>query len=145
MTPSIPPTRAPTASELLNDPAVQAALDQAWIDSQPGDPVQRHEEGGWIYLNLTTGQMTMQRAAQGLTDEIDLSNPPVVMGAVVVGIFHTHPNPIAEGWYPGPSPDDRYLDALVGVPDLIRAEDRVHLSGPDSRRGGLAGGPGFPP
>src|SRR5262245_9379951 len=145
MSPPNPPTRAPTAAELQNDPVVQAALDEAWKDSLPADPVQRHEEGGWIYLNLTTGQLTIQRAPRGLGDEIDLSNPPVVTGAVVVGIFHTHPSPIAEGWYPGPSPEDRARDTLDGVPDLIRAEDRVYLSGPDSRRGGLAGGPGFPP
>jgi hypothetical protein len=41
-----PPTRPPTAAELLNDPTVHQALEQAWVDSQPDDPSQRHEEGG---------------------------------------------------------------------------------------------------
>jgi hypothetical protein len=63
---------------------------------------------------------------------------------VVVGKFHTHPNPTAEGWDPGPSPGDQQVDAIHGVPDLIRAEDGIHVSGPDSRRGGLGGGPGYP-
>jgi hypothetical protein len=41
-----PPTRAPTAAELLNESVVQTALADAWTDSQPGDPSRRHEEGG---------------------------------------------------------------------------------------------------
>src|SRR5262245_58122619 len=145
MTPTNPPTRAPTSAELLADPVVRAALDQAWTDSQPADPVARHEEGGWIYMDFTTGQISTRRATRGVQAGIDLSKPPVVPGTVVVGKFHTHPNPIAEGWNPGPSASDLYYDHLHGVPDLIRAENGVHVSGPDSRRGGLAGGPGFPP
>jgi len=141
-----PPTRSPTAAELLADPLVQAALDHAWLDSQPGAPPDiRHEEGGWIYMDVATGQLTTRRAGRGILDEIDLSSPPVVFVSVVVGKFHTHPNPRAEGWHTGPSPSDLLMDAAHGVPDLIRAEDGVHVSGPDSRRGGLGGGPGFPP
>jgi len=34
---------------------------------------------------------------------------------------------------------------LLGVPCLIRADDGVCTTGRDSRRGGLGGGPGFPP
>jgi hypothetical protein len=34
---------------------------------------------------------------------------------------------------------------LFGVPCLIRADDGDHTTGPASRRGGLAGGPGYPP
>jgi hypothetical protein len=44
MTPT-PPTVPPTADELLKDVRVQEALDQAWSDSLPADPAQRHEEG----------------------------------------------------------------------------------------------------
>ena len=40
-----PPTRPPTADELLAEPVVQQALDAAWQDSLPNDPGQRHEEG----------------------------------------------------------------------------------------------------
>src|SRR5262245_37996645 len=103
MTSGNPPRRAPTASELLADPVVQAAIAQAWIDSQPSAPPGvRHEEGGWIYLDLTTSQVSVHRATPGIQDEIDLNRPPHVLGAIVVGKFHTHPNPASEGWVTGP-------------------------------------------
>jgi len=123
---------------------VQEAIEQAWNDSRPADPTQRHEEGGWIFIDTTTGEISVQRQAAGQQAAIDLDSPPIVLGSVVVGKFHRHPNPISEGWDPGPSRHDQIVDALHGVPDLIRADDGIHISGPDSRRGGLAGGPGFP-
>ena len=54
--------QAPTVSELLNDPAVQQALDDAWVDSTPGDPAGRHEEGGWVYANKVNGTIAVRRA-----------------------------------------------------------------------------------
>lgn len=144
MAASKPPTQPPTATELMNTPIVMQALAQAWIDSQADDRVQRHEEGGWIYMDLSTGNITVQRAARGLSASIDLSIPPLVPGSIVVGKFHTHPNPSAEGWDPRPSPGDRLVDDIHGVPDLIQAEDGIHLCGPATRRGGLAGGAGYP-
>ena len=140
-----PPTRPPTADELRKDAVVLAALELAWTDSQADDSTQRHEEGGWIYMNLTTSEITVQRAPRGQQHAIDLDNPPLFSGATIVGVFHTHPNPSAEGWYTGPSEADEENDARDGIPDLIRADDGIHLSGPNSRRGGLAGGPGYPP
>lgn len=142
--PSNPPTRPPTAAELLAHPVVQAALAQAWIDSSPADPSHRHEEGGWIYLSLTTSELIIRRAPSGGRSNLDLQTVPILDDALVVGLFHTHPNPGSEGWQTGPSPQDLELDSQLGVPDLIRADDGIHLSGPDSRRGELAGGPGFP-
>jgi len=136
---------APTAAQLLNHPTVRQALDDAWKDSCPHDPQLRHEEGGWIYLDLSTGEIQTRRAGAGLQAELNLDSPPAVTGAVVVGVFHTHPNPTAGGWYGGPSEADRLADERDGVPDLIRADDGIHLSGPESRRGGLGGGPGYPP
>ncbi len=137
--------QAPTAAQLLKDPAVQQALEQAWTDSLPADPAQRHEEGECIYLDVATGAVSARRAPAGARTELDLKTPPVVPGAVVVATFHTHPNPSAEGWSPGPSGSDTQSAQLLGVPCLIRAEDGVHTTGPSSRRGGLAGGPGYPP
>jgi hypothetical protein len=136
---------APSAADLLKEPVVQQALDQAWVDSLPGDPAHRHEEGGWIYVDTTTGAVGVCRAPAGAQATLDLGSPPVVPGAVVVATFHTHPNPSAEGWEPGPSPADTQSAWLFGVPCLIRADDGVHTTGPASRRGGLAGGPGYPP
>jgi uncharacterized Zn-binding protein involved in type VI secretion len=141
----LPPRAAPTAAELQTNPVVQAAMAQAWHDSQPGDSANRHEEGGWIYMNTNTGQVQILRAPAGARAGLNLGGPPTVPGAVVVGTFHTHPNPTAEGWMPGPSGTDQNSSANSGVPWLIRADDGVHNTGPASRRGGLGGGPGFPP
>ena len=135
---------APTATELLACPIVQGAIEQAWNDSLPTDSARRHEEGGWILVETATGEISVRRQAAGRQAAIDLDSPPTVEGCVVVGKFHTHPNPTSEGWEPGPSRHDEIVDDLHGVPDLIRADDGVHISGPRSRRGGLAGGPGFP-
>lgn len=139
------PLSAPTAGELQSHPLVQRSLEQAWQDSLSDDPARRHEEGGWIYMDTTTGEIAVRRQTAGKQASIDLSRPPLLPGSVVVGKFHTHPNPSLEGWAPGPSRRDMQVDALHGVPDLIRADDGVHVSGPNSRRGGLAHGPGFPP
>lgn len=137
--------QAPRAADLLNEPLVLQALEQAWNDSSPGNLLQRHEEGGWIYMDEANGNLAVRRARVGGQASLDLSAPPIVPGAVVVATFHTHPNPSAEGWEPGPSLADMYFARLVGVPFLIRADDGLHTTGPDSRRGGLAGGPGYPP
>lgn len=136
--------QAPTAADLLNEPLVLQALDQAWNDSSPGNPAQRHEEGGWIYMEVN-GNLAVRRALAGGQASLDLSRPPIVPGAVVVATFHTHPNPSEEGWEPGPSVSDTHFARLVGVPFLIRSDDGLHTTGPDSRRGGLAGGAGYPP
>jgi hypothetical protein len=120
-------------------------MEQAWIDSLPNDPINRHEEGGWIYMDATTGQITTRRAAAGTTARLNLGNPPVVLGSQVVGTFHTHPNPTSQHWNPGPSRTDIASAAFTGVPWLIRADDGYHYTGPTGRRGGFAGGPGFPP
>jgi hypothetical protein len=120
-------------------------MQDAWNDSKANDPALRHEEGGWIYMNPTTGAITTRRAPAGAQAALDLNNPPEVPGSVVVGKFHTHPNPTSEGWDPGPSPADTRNANRHGVPSLIQADDGVHSTGPDSRRGGLGGGPGYPP
>ena len=144
MTAPNPPSQAPTAAELLADPVVQAALDQAWADSLSHDPLHRHEEGGWVYLDTTTGTISIRRAPTGDQTRLDLNNPPLVVGSVVVATFHTHPNPTTEGWEPSPSPDDQHWAQVSGVPWLIQADDGTYVTGPMSRRGGLAGDPGYP-
>ena len=136
---------APSAAELLRDPVVIDALEAAWNDSLPADPQQRHEEGGWIYCELSTGMISVVRAAPGRRRAINLSRPTERAGCVIVGKFHTHPNPSDEGWDPAPSEQDELVDNRHGVPDLIRSDQGVFVSGPDSRRGGLGGPPGYPP
>jgi hypothetical protein len=144
MNPTNPPTQPPSAAELLAEPIALAAIHQAWLDSQAGDPANRHEEGGWIYMDVTTGTIAVQRAPRGTRRMLDLSNPPLVTGSVIVGTFHTHPNPTSEGWIPGPSPTDQRSAGISGVPWLIMADDGNYSTGPDRRRGGLAGSQGFP-
>jgi hypothetical protein len=136
--------QAPAVTDLLGDPLVLQALEDAWQDSEPADVRRRHEEGGWVYWDTTTGGVFVRRALAGRGSAIDLSAPPAVRGAVVVATFHTHPNPGSEGWDMGPSADDTRSAWAAGVPCLIRADDGTHTTGPDSRRGGLGGGPGFP-
>lgn len=135
---------APSAAELLRNPVVDAAIEAAWLDSLPNDAVDRHEEGGWIYFELSSGTVSVVRSSAGGTKAIELYSPPEIPGCVVVGKFHTHPNPSAEGWDPEPSPQDEVVDELHGVPDLIRSDQGMFTAGPDSRRGGLGGRPGFP-
>lgn len=135
---------APSVQELANHPVVQEALEGAWKDSLVDDPERRHEEGGWIYCDATTMSISIQRAASGERALLNLNSPPIVAGSVVVGTFHTHPNPAADGWETGPSPGDEQSAWILGVPCIIRAEDGIHATGPDSRRGGLSGEPGYP-
>jgi len=96
-------------------------------------------------METTSGEIAVRRQEAGRQASIDLSRPPILPGFVVVGKFHTHPNPSSAVWIPGPSRRDLVVDAIHGVPDLIRADNGIHVSGPFSRRGGLSGGPGFPP
>lgn len=138
------PTRPPTASELLTHSEVIRALDEAWADSQVNDPGNRHEEGGWIYMDLTTGALVIRRAPAGTRSRLSLANPSLVPNHLIVGTFHTHPNPASEGWATGPSTQDELAAQHSGVPWLIRAEDGEHSTGPDSRRGGIGSGAGYP-
>ena len=96
-------------------------------------------------MNLATGELTTRRAPAGLQAELEIGNPLLEPGCVIVGTFHTHPNPSTEGWEPGPSPADQNVHTQLGVPGLILADNGVHVTGPSSRRGGLSGGPGYPP
>jgi len=136
--------QAPTILDLLSSAIVIQAIEEAWIDSLPHDDLLRHEEGGWIYGNLSTGAISTRRAPAGNQATLNLNAPPVIINCVIVGTFHTHPNPTAQGWQPGPSITDTESAWFLGVPCLIRADDGLHSTGPDSRRGGLQGEPGFP-
>ncbi len=140
-----PPTKPPTASELLAHPAVVQAMDEARAESGVDVPENRHEEGEWIYMDLATAAIATRRAPTGTRSRLSLADPPLLPTHLIVGTFHTHPNPASEGWATGPSTQDERAARLTGVPWLIRAEDDVHVAGPVSRRGGLGGGAGYPP
>jgi hypothetical protein len=135
---------APTAAELEANPVVQVAFSAAWADSFVDDPVLRHEEGGYIYFSPATGTVSVRRAPPGTRRLLDLSSPPDVPGSFLVATYHTHPNLIADGGDPDPSPDDMLYADLSGVPWFIVTELGVMVVGPDRRTGGLAGPPGYP-
>jgi hypothetical protein len=157
--------RAPTFGELIARGDVQAQLRAAWTASgprvsAPGDGGAQHEEGGWIYFDLVTGNLAFRRQAAGGGAAINLSAPPVINGHVVVAKFHTHPN-LGANWVSGPSaidddgdgvPDrgDVVVDPNHGVPDIVVNTPGVNpanfttaLSGP-GRRLHLAGNQGLP-
>ena len=135
---------APTASELQANPVVQAAFAAAWADSFADDQTLQHEEGGFIYSNSTTGEITIRRAAPGGRDFIDLSFPPAVLGAYVVATYHTHAlrprGPITAE----PSDDDRFHAVDSGVPWFVISHEGVFVTGPIRRVGGLTGPNGYP-
>ena|SRR5205823_5094354 len=134
---------APTAAELEQHPVVQAAFAAACADSLVDDPVQRHEEGGFIYANQT-GDVIVRRVLPGSRWLLDLSFPPPVPGYFVVATYHTHPTPIADGGNPDPSPDDRQYADDSGVPWFVISELGTFVVGPERRVGGLAGPGGYP-
>jgi RHS repeat-associated protein len=60
-------TDAPTPGELLADPDVHEAIQRAWDDSRSDSLVnQSHEEGGWIYADKATGEISAVIRAQPL-------------------------------------------------------------------------------
>lgn len=138
------PPDAPSAAELEANPVVQAAFATAWADSLTDDPVRRHEEGGYIYVHPVTGSVTVRRALPGGRRSIDLDTPPVVTGWYLVATYHTHPNLIADGGEPEPSPIDHKWAHDTGVPWFVVTEIGVFVAGPNRRVGGLAGPEGYP-
>lgn len=138
------PPDAPTAAELQQHPAVQAAFAAAWADSFPDDPALRHEEGGFIYYDPTTGDVTVRRASPGSRRLLDMSLPPAVPRYYLVATYHTHPNLIEDGGDPEPSPADRREADGSGVPWFVVTELGVYVVGPDRRVGGLTGLTGYP-
>ena len=144
--------QAPAFGTLTADPTVAAALAAAWAASTVGVNPQvagKHEEGGWVYLNLITNVLSVQRAAHGAGAAINLAAPPVQADSVVVSKFHTHPN-LGPAWLATPSPQDVTVDAAHGVPDIVVGTTGINpavfttfASGPN-RRLHLAGNQGLP-
>jgi hypothetical protein len=153
----------PTYWQLIGETAVRTAVRNAWNASNvavPGPGTNQHEEGGWVFLNLITGELTTRRAAGGGGAAILLTAPPTVTDSVVIAKFHTHPN-LGPGWVAGPSDiapagpglprrGDVTVDATHGVPDIIAGTNGVDParfeyfpSGPN-RRQHLAGNRGLP-
>ena len=108
-----------------------------------------HEEGGWIYMNLITGDLDTRRATAGGQANINLGGPPNVADSIVVGTFHTHPN-VGPCWgNVFPSGTDTNSANNTGVPWLIIgaspdvATTQTTSTGP-AQRLHLGGNRGFP-
>jgi RHS repeat-associated protein len=131
----------PTAAELLNRSEVQNALTDAFNDSSVGTQGE-HEEGGWIFMNRHS-ELTIVRAPPGDSRMIDLNNPPVVAGSMLVADFHTHPGtngapvPGRPGYTYGnqsiPSPADTIRAFHKGSPGIIKSRYGVKSFGPKFR------------
>ncbi len=144
--------KIPDFNNLTANHTMRTSFQQAWQASNASIHPNhgQHEEGGWIYLNIITGGLSVQRQAAGAQAAINLSAPPVHADSVVIAKFHTHPN-LGPHWVHGPSGADTHVDALQGVPDVVIAQPRgpaivtLHFfpSGPASRAH-LAGNQGLP-
>jgi Domain of unknown function (DUF4157)/Prokaryotic homologs of the JAB domain len=135
--------RAPTFDELRNNKVVSEAIKAAWLASDIGanDRVaQAHEEGGWVFMNLIDGSLSIERAKAEGTDYLRVEPPPdVANGNVLVAIFHTHPHMGARTAFP--SRTDLTQDARRGVPNLVAGTTgtksdvyQVRRSGPAARK-----------
>lgn len=83
---------SPGPLDILNAPAVRAALNQAWVDSQPG-VTGGHEEGGFVVLDKFFG-LAVKRWPKGEGNLIRVPDHAgcAVDGLPIVATFHTHPN-----------------------------------------------------
>lgn len=131
---------APDRGSLLANPKVMAELDAAWQRSNPGVrviPVTTyiHEEGGIIYFNLLTAELSF-RLRSGGPFSTNLRMPGHVPDSVVVGTFHTHPQ-LGADFKREPSPEDITQGAEWGVPGIIRTEEggklHYYFYGPEQR------------
>lgn len=82
----------------LQDPAVLAALNRAWQESQPDDPAQRRIEGGYI-TRQEDGTFLVERwptGERGGITPLPLDKDGRYNGAEVLGEFRTQPHPMID-------------------------------------------------
>jgi hypothetical protein len=133
--------RAPNFEELRQNGLVLEALKLAWSLSNveihtPMDPP--HEEGGWVFMNLFDGSLSIHWAKPEGTDYIRLEPAPDVPDSVLVAHFHTHP---ALGPAAKPGTHDKRRDEWRGIPNLTVGNTEakpevfhIYLSGPAARK-----------
>jgi hypothetical protein len=122
--------------EVLNEPAVRAALRKAWMESQPG-LVGGHEEGGFIVLDRSNS-LSVERWPKGEGSLILVPSHAGCewKGLPIVATFHTHPN-IGPDFLQEPSEtdkrgvkDDADLKAAHYVGEFVIADGMVYLITP---------------
>ena len=134
-------TLPPTGSQLQADETVRHALQQAWNDSQPGDPLHRHEEGGWILWNRESHSIRIFRVPSGTRAALTTivgTRPENTPDEQVVGWFHTHPNPPQDDrpgnktrWDQDPSSADINFSMQHNLPGLVVTRTGIYVFGPD--------------
>ncbi len=124
---------------ILTNPAVHAALREAWHDSQPSVSG-GHEEGGFI-LQDAAGNLIVDRWRKGAQDTITL--PPhqncKIGGNDIVASFHTHPN-IGKDYLQEPSEtdqravrDDADLKGAFYEGEFVIANEKIFLIAPNGQ------------
>jgi hypothetical protein len=144
-----PAGRAPFVDELLASPLVQRAFAEAWRDTNADDTIHGNphasEQGGWIYMALGNGSLSIRRARHHTVSSIRLDPPDIVAGSVIVATFHTHPG----SPFTGASDFDRQLSIQQGVPGFVLGRSgQLDIVGPERRAGDWSRAPlepGFPP
>ena len=133
-----------TALQLLANPVVRAAMQPAWLDSNPA-PTGRHEEGGFI-LRDSASNIAVSRWPKGIRDFIVVpSHEDCRLGDCdIIASFHTHPN-TGYDFDQEPSETDQVMIAsdpdLKGsfdVGELIISAATVYLVEPDGTASELA-------
>src|SRR3990172_11185784 len=104
-----------TGKAVLANTDARHALQQAWIDSNPGMTA-GHEEGGFVVRD-EDGSLSVRHWQKGLQDTIQV--PPhgncIFDGLEIVASFHTHPN-TGNDYLQEPSETDKR--AVRDDPDL---------------------------
>ena len=92
----------------------------------------------YIFMNVISGQLSTTRVPSGNWGQLSLPGPElknIPDNSIVVGVFHTHPNPDGAGTCEEHDIQESRID---GVPDVVRGakgpfpcgvERRLHLAG----------------
>lgn len=166
---------APTGEEMRTNATVRAGMNVAWANSNSAvtiwsahdpdpalaghacnppvagpPPSLAHEEGGYVYMNLITGNLTTRAIPRGAQAAIPFPVAALVADSVAVGLFHTHPNVGACWGAPFLSGADIGVSTHYGLPMLMIgafpavANTSFHAGGVTRRAhlAGTRGGPG---
>ncbi len=115
--------------DVMRDPVVRGALDDAWRDSLEGTPREREEGGFVLQCQGGPGGYTtrVQRWPSGSTAHGNvLRGPEPPEGCRAVAFFHTHPGGAGTGSHDDgfdndhPSDDDNRFASRYGIPGIIR-------------------------
>ena len=122
--------------DLLQEPAVRAALSEAWKESQPG-LTSGHEEGGFVVLD-GDGKLSVRRwpMGEGSQIKVPLHSGCAVDGLAIVATFHTHPN-TGPDFLQEPSETDKRgvredadLKGSLYIGEFVIADEMIYLITP---------------